>query len=83
LDDEGQAVAEPSSAVVEFATTVVVDVDDDAVAVAAAGRAVGADTRLGIRLGDGEDKWFWGEGDKGRREMRASVGWARRRRRYW
>jgi hypothetical protein len=60
LDDEGPAVAERSSAVVEFTTIVVVDVDADAVvvaaALAAAGRAVGADTRLGIRLGDGEDK---------------------------
>jgi hypothetical protein len=62
LDDEGPAVAEPSSAVVEFATivvvVVVVVVDDAivAVAVAAVGRAVDADTRLGIRLGDGEDK---------------------------
>jgi hypothetical protein len=60
LDDEGPAVAEPSSAVVEFATIVVVVVDDDVVAVAvvvaAAGRAVDADTRLGIRLGDGEDR---------------------------
>jgi hypothetical protein len=61
LEDEGPAVAEPSSAVVEFATivVVVVIVDDDAVvtvAAAAAGRAVDADTRLGIRLGDGEDK---------------------------
>lgn len=69
MDDEGPAVAEPSSAVVEFATIVVVDVDDAvvavAVAVAAAVRAVGADTRLGIRLGDGEDKWFFGEGGKG------------------
>jgi hypothetical protein len=67
LDDEGPAVAEPSSAVVEFATIVVVDVDDAvvAVAVAAAVRAVGADTRLGIRLGDGEDKWFLGGGGKG------------------
>jgi hypothetical protein len=58
LDDEGPAVAEPSSAVVEFATIVVV-VDDDAVvavAVVAAGRAVDADTRRGIRLGDGEDE---------------------------
>jgi hypothetical protein len=59
LDDEGPAVAELSSAVVEFATIVVVVDDDDAVvavAVAAAGRAVDADTRLGIRLGDDEDK---------------------------
>jgi len=60
LDDEGPVVAEPSSAVVDFATivVVVVVVDDAvvAVAVAAAGRAVDADTRLGIRLGDGEDK---------------------------
>ena len=63
MDDEGPAVAEPSSAVVKFATIVVVVVvivvDEDAVvavAVAAMGRAVDADTRLGIRLGDGEDE---------------------------
>jgi hypothetical protein len=58
LDDEGPAVAEPSSAVVEFATIVVVVVVDAvvAVAVAAAGRAVDADTRLGIRVGHGKDK---------------------------
>jgi hypothetical protein len=51
LDDEGPAV-------VEFATIVVVDDDDTVVAVAvtAAGRAVDADTRLGIRLGDGGGK---------------------------
>jgi len=62
LNDEGPAVAEPSSAVIEFATIVVVE-DDDAVVVvvvAAAGRAVDADTRLGIRLGDGEDKMIFG-----------------------
>jgi hypothetical protein len=59
LDDEGPAVAEPSSAVVEFATVVVVVDDDDAVvavAAVAAGRAADADTRLGIRVGDGEDE---------------------------
>jgi len=67
LNDEGPAVAEPS-AVVEFATMVVVVVVDGAVvavAVTAAGRAVDADTRLGIRLGDGEDKLFLGEGGDG------------------
>jgi len=57
MDDGPAAVAEPSSAVVEFAA-MVVDDDDDAVAVAvaAAGRVVGADARLGIRLGDCEEK---------------------------
>lgn len=58
MDDEGPAVAEPPSTAKEFATIVVVVVVDAvvAVAVAAAGRAVDADTRLGIRLGDGEDE---------------------------
>ncbi len=56
LDDGPAAVAEPSSAVVEFAAMVVDDDDAVAVAVAAAGRAVGADARLGIRLGDCEEK---------------------------
>jgi hypothetical protein len=65
--EEGPAAAGPSSAVVEFATMVIDDDDDDeAVAVvaaaAAAGRAVDADARLGIRLGDSDDKDF------GRRE---------------
>ena len=44
---------------VEFATIVVVVDDADAVvtvAVAAAGRAVDADTRLGMRLGGDEDE---------------------------
>ena len=56
LDDGPAAVAEPSSAVVEFAAMVVDDDDAVAVAVAAAGRVVGADARLGIRLGDCEEK---------------------------
>ena len=58
MDDEGPAVAEPSLAVVEFVTiVVVVDVDAVvAVAVAAVGRAVDADTRLGIQVGHGRDK---------------------------
>ena len=67
MNDEGPAVAEPS-AVVEFATMVVVVVVDGAVvavAVTAAGRAVDADTRLGIRLGDDEDELFFGEGGNG------------------
>lgn len=79
LEDEGPAVAEPS--VVEFATIVVVDVNVDAVAavvVAAAGRAVDAGTRLGIRLGDCEDRRFWGGGGKGqeRDEGGCWMGWA-------
>ena len=69
MNDEGPAVAEPS-AVVEFATMVVVvvvivDGAVVAVAVTAAGRAVDADTRLGIRLGDDEDELFFGEGGNG------------------
>ena len=68
MNDEGPAIAEPS-AVVEFATMVVVVVVVDgavvAVAVTAAGRAVDADTRLGIRLGDDEDELFFGEGGNG------------------
>jgi hypothetical protein len=64
--EEGPALAEPPSAVVEFATIVVVVVDvdaDDAVAPAAAGRAVNVEARLGIRPGDSEDKDFWGRGE--------------------
>jgi hypothetical protein len=83
--EEGPAVAGPSSAVVDLATMVVVVVvdDDDAVAVAAAvagGRAVDAETRLGMRLGDIEQKDFVGGrgrvGERGGIEGGCWMGWA-------
>ena len=85
--EEGPAAAGPSSAVIDLEATMVVVVvvdEDDAMAAAAAavagGRAVDAETRLGMRLGDSEEKDFLGGrgrvGERGGIEGGRWMGWA-------